>query len=221
MNKEWSEKAKQIHVMLGKEKTFNEGIEELLKLRAELFQMYKTIYNEYPKYAFSLRPFPNVTGYHKKTLAYSVWHVFRIEDIVSHELVGSGTHILNRDNFLERIGSPIITTGNEIEGEALETFSKALNIDELYNYATAVYEETNEILKKLTFRDMKRRFTEEDKERIRRTGGVSEEECAVWLIDYWCNQKVIGLLHTPFMRHWIMHLEAMIRIKNKLCKNAR
>ena len=38
-------------------------------------------------------PFINAKGYHNKTLAYSLWHVFRIEDIVVH------THILNDEQI--------------------------------------------------------------------------------------------------------------------------
>ena len=39
--------------------------------------------------------------------------------------------------------------------------------------------------------------------------------------DYWCGKDLKGLLQMPFSRHWIMHIEAMCRIKNKLCQNAR
>lgn len=36
---------------------------------------------------------------------------------------------------------------------------------------------------------------------------VSEDEKAVWLIDYWCNREVRVLIQMPFSRHWIMHNE--------------
>lgn len=39
---------------------------------------------------------------------------------------------------------------------------------------------------------------------------------AVWLIDYWCNKDIRGLIQMPFSRHWIMHTEACLRIKNKI-----
>jgi hypothetical protein len=50
---------------------------------------------------------------------------------------------------------------------------------------------------------------------------VSEDENAFWLIDYWCGKDIKGLIQMPFSRHWIMHIEAMRRIKNRLCKIAR
>ena len=45
---------------------------------------------------------------------------------------------------------------------------------------------------------------------------VSNNENAIWLIDYWCNKDVRGLIQMPFSRHWIMHIEACLRIKNKI-----
>ena len=45
---------------------------------------------------------------------------------------------------------------------------------------------------------------------------IWHDENAVWLIDYWCNKDVRGLIQMPFSRHWIMHIEACLRILNKL-----
>ncbi len=42
------------------------------------------------------------------------------------------------------------------------------------------------------------------------------DESAIWLIDYWCNKDVRGLIQMPFSRHWIMHIEACLRIENKI-----
>ena len=94
-------------------------------------------------------------------------------------------------------------------------------MDELWAYAKAVMESTNAFLPKLSYDDMKRKFTDVDKERLVDSKCVSTDENAVWLIDYWCSKDVRGLLKMSFARHWIMHIEAMLRIKNQLCKIAR
>ncbi|NDO68580.1 hypothetical protein FMM80_07725 [Schaedlerella arabinosiphila] len=39
---------------------------------------------------------------------------------------------------------------------------------------------------------------------------------SIWLIDYWCGKDIRGLIQMPFSRHWIMHIEASLRIKNKI-----
>ena len=126
--------------------------------------------------------------------------------------------ILFTDLYEQRIHAPVITTGNELDSEKIVAFSKEVDADELLAYAKAVMESTNAFLPKLSYDDMKRKFTDADKERLVDSKCVSTDENAVWLIDYWCSKDVRGLLKMPFCRHWIMHIEAMLRIKNQLCK---
>ena len=216
MNKDWSEKNKKMQALIGKEATFREGIEVLVELRDDLFQQITSIVNTYPPEAFWQMPFAKAEGYHSKTLVYSMWHIFRIEDIVAHTVIMRDSQVLFTENFLERTGSPIITTGNELKGEAIADFSKQLNLKAVYEYCKAVKKSTEEMLKNLEYRNLKRKFTDEDKKRVADSHSVSTDEDAVWLIDYWCNKDIAGLIRMPFSRHWIMHIEAMCRIKNKL-----
>lgn len=218
MNKEWSEKNAEIQKLLGRKDTYKEGIEKLIEFRAELFTQITNTVNDFPEIAFSQIPFAGATGYHRKTLAYSIWHIFRIEDIVAHEMIAEDEQILFAGKYNERIGTKVITTGNEIADGELENFSRELKVSVLYEYAEAVMKSTNDILKNLDYADFKRKFGEEDKNKLAATGCVSTSESAVWLIDYWCGKNVLGLIKMPFSRHWIMHIEAMQRIKNKLCK---
>ena len=221
MNKEWSEKNKKMQTLIGKEAAFREGIDVLIELRGDLFQQITSIVDTYPTEAFYQMPFAKAEGYHSKTLAYSMWHIFRIEDIVAHALIVQDSQVLFTDEWLHRIKSPIITTGNELSGEKIAEFSAKLDVRVLYDYCRAVMDSTNELLKELQYKDLKRKFTDDDRKRIIETGSVSEDENAFWLIDYWCGKDVRGLIQMPFSRHWIMHIEAMCRIKNKLCQIAR
>lgn len=221
MNSEWSAKNKEIQKLLGSRDTCRQAIEKLISFRGELFGQITQIVNGYPAEAFWQAPFAGADGYHSKTLAYSIWHIFRIEDIVAHELIAENQQILFTGDHLADIGSPIITTGNELRGADISEFSKELSIKPLYDYAGAVMQSTNEILSGLEYPDLKRRFTDADKQRLAETKCVSEDENARWLIDYWCGKDVAGLIKMPFSRHWIMHIEAMCRIKNRLCAQAR
>ena len=221
MNKEWSEKNKKMQSLIGKAATFRKGIDILIELREDLFQQITSIVNTYPPEAFYQMPFAKAEGYHSKTLAYSMWHIFRIEDIVAHTVIMRDSQILFTEDYLERTGSPIITTGNELKGDAIAAFSKQLDIKAVCEYCLTVKNSTEEMLKNLEYRDLKRKFTDEDKKRVAYSRSVSADEDAVWLIDYWCNKDIGGLIRMPFSRHWIMHTEAMCRIKNKLCQIAR
>jgi len=214
MNKKWSELNKNMQSSLNK-KDFNIGIDLLLKLRKNLFNEILSFKDKLSFEDFSKCPFMNNKGYESKTVAYSIWHIARIEDIVVNSL------ILNRKEvfFQKLINSPIITTGNELVKEEIVNFSKELKINELYNYIDIVYNSTNEYLYSLKFEELKRKFSEEDKKRLISLNVVSNDENAVWLIDYWCEKDIKGLLKMPFSRHWIMHIEASNRIINKITIN--
>ena len=221
MDKEWSEKNKKMQALISKEATFDEGIKVLLELRAELFEQITSIVKTFPAEAFFQMPFGVGQGSHHTTIAWSLWHTFRIEDIVAHTLILKDKQILFEGDWLGKTNSAIITTGNELDGDAMIEFSKALNINGVYEYSKAVMESTNEMLGRLSFTDLKKTFSDEDRERVVASKSVSDDESSVWLIDFWCGKNVKGLIQMPLSRHWIMHVEAMRRIKNKLCQQAK
>ena len=221
MDKNWSEMNKEMQTLLSKEATFKNAIDILIELRNSLFEQITQIVMAYPEEAFDQMPFAGADGYHSKTLGYSIWHIFRIEDIVAHEMIAEDPQVLFSCGFDKTIHSPIITTGNELSGNAIAEFSRQLNIRELYRYAQEVKKSTEQILANLTYADLKRRFGEDMIAKLQNTGCVSTDENAAWLISYWCEKDIRGLIKMPFSRHWIMHIEAMRRIENKLCKMAR
>lgn len=213
MNQEWSELNKTMQLQLKKEESFSDGINTLLVLRKRLMEELLSMKKELESKDFVAMPFPNAKGYHCKTIAYSIWHIFRIEDIVVHSLILQENEIIG--NYQASIGAPIITTGNELSGEQIVEFSKSLDLDGLYQYAVAVKESTDEWLCQLTYRELKRKFSDTDKLRLQDLQVVSTDENACWLIDFWCGKNIRGLIQMPLSRHWIMHIEASIRIKNK------
>ena len=121
-------------------------------------------------------------------------------------------------NYKERINSQIITTGNELVKNEISDFSKQLDIDELYAYILEVKRSTEAILRELTYEMLKQRISAERREALQKMNVVSNDENAEWLIDYWCSKDIRGLIQMPFSRHWIMHIEASLRIENKIGK---
>jgi hypothetical protein len=73
MDKDWSEKNKEIQKLFSKEATFKEAVQKLIEFRKELFQQITWIVEGYPEKAFFQMPFAGVKGYHSKTLAYSIY----------------------------------------------------------------------------------------------------------------------------------------------------
>ena len=215
MNKEWSEQNRKMQALL-KKASFDQGIEELIALRKTLSAEMLSWRKALSPGDYSEMPFPHANGYHSKTVAYSIWHIIRIEDIVVNSLICEQEEILFSGNYQKKTGSSILTTGNELTGIQIAEFSRKLNIDALYDYAQDVRHSTDRWLRSIGYEDLKRRFPEEDKDRIRALRVVSPDERAAWLIDYWCGKDIAGLIRMPLSRHWIMHIEAAGRIISRI-----
>ena len=218
MNKEWSELNKTMQSQIKNRDTYRNGINTLFELRDQLMRTIISFRDELSRNDFNAIPFINAEGYHSKTIAYSLWHIFRIEDIVAHTLINCDEQIFFSGDYQKRINSPIITTGNELVRNAISDFSKELDINELYSYISEVKESTEAILHELPYEMLKQKVPAERREILQSMNVVSSDENAVWLIDYWCGKDIRGLIQMPFSRHWIMHIEASLRIRNKIHK---
>lgn len=215
MNKDWSEQNKSIQSKL-KKASFAGAVRELLDLREKLMAEALSWKDRLQPEDYYAMPFPNANGYHSKTVAYSLWHIARIEDITVHSLIRNMPEVLFTEEYDKKTRSPIITTGNELTGREIADFSKCLDTDALYEYAMAVKSSTDEWLRGLKYEDLKRRFDENDRKRLESLQVVSPHENAAWLMDYWCGKDVAGLIRMPLSRHWIMHIEAAGRIIDKI-----
>lgn len=216
MNKMWSELNKKMQAQIKKKDTYKAGIFTLFDLRNQLMKILTSFNEELSRKDFDAIPFINAESYHSKTIAYSIWHIFRIEDIVVHTLIDESEQVFFVGNYQERINSPIITTGNELVKEQIADFSKQLNLKELYSYISEVKDSTEKIINSLSYDESKKKIPEERKKQLKLLNVVSKDENAIWLIDYWCGKDIRGLIQMPFSRHWIMHIEASLRIKNKI-----
>ena len=218
MNKEWADLNKTMQLQLKKKDTFELGIDTLIKLRKELMDQILQFKNELSAEDFYAMPYANAKGYHNKTIAYSLWHVFRIEDIVAHSLIANDDQIFFQGDYQKRINSPIITTANELVKDEIQEFSQKLSVEELYHYIMEVDKATTQILKTLTYSDTKKKMTAEKRASLEKLNVVSKDEEAYWLLDYWCSKDVKGLIQMPFSRHWIMHIEACLKMRDKIKK---
>ena len=161
MNKEWSELNKTMQAQIKKRDTYKMGIDTLFSLRSQLMQALVSFKEELCRADFNAIPFINAAGYHSKTIAYSIWHIFRIEDIVAHTVIAEDEQVFFTGNYQERINSPIITTGNELVKQKIADFSKQLNLEELYSYIFEVRESTEKILERLSYDELKRKIQDE------------------------------------------------------------
>ncbi len=124
-------------------------------MRTELFDQIIPVIKTFPAVAFYQMPFGVGEGSHHTTLAWSLWHMFRIEDIVTHELILKNKQILFDGDWQKKTNCPVITTGNELDGDEMIEFSKKLNIKSVYDYCKVVKDSTDEMLEQLKFVDLK------------------------------------------------------------------
>ena len=61
MNKDWSDKNKEMQKLISKETTFKKGVELLIELRKDIFGQITHIAMDYPEEAFSQMPFGGET----------------------------------------------------------------------------------------------------------------------------------------------------------------
>ena len=87
MNQAWSALNKELQMQLKKRETYQDGLQTLFSLRRALMQVLLSFRDDLTDADFSAMPFLNANGFHCKTIAYSLWHIFRIEDIVAHTLM--------------------------------------------------------------------------------------------------------------------------------------
>lgn len=217
MDKNYSERHKVILSQLKKEISFEEGIKNLIDLREDLFLNHvEKYFSNLSKDDFCKIPFANSTGNKDATISWSIYHVFRIEDIICHNFISNDEQIFFAQNYQKKMNCSVITTANEMNDEQMIEFSKDLNPDELFSYAKEVKNVSQKVLSNLTFKQTKEKVSEQQKQKLLMQNVVSTNPEAFWLVDYWCKKNIRELLQMPFSRHWIMHIEACEAICKKL-----
>lgn len=217
MDKNYSERHKVILSQLKKELSFYDGIKNLIDLREDLFLNHvEKYFSRLSKDDFCKIPFAGSTGNKDATISWSIYHVFRIEDIICHNFISNDEQIFFAQNYQKKMNCSVITTANEMNDEQMIEFSKDLNPDELFSYAKEVKNVSQKVLSNLTFKQAKEKVSEQQKQKLLMQNVVSRNPEAFWLVDYWCKKNIRELLQMPFSRHWIMHIEACEAICKKL-----
>ncbi|MCL2353376.1 MAG: DinB family protein [Defluviitaleaceae bacterium] len=147
-----------------------------------------------------------------KTIAYHLWHIARIEDLVSNLLIAGQSQIFNNE-WMAKLNVSIKDTGNVMDSKQIADFSEQVNKQELINYRNAVGSQTRKILKSLTHKDLKRKPESDYLTRIVSEGGLLESKGSIWLKDFWGKHTVAGLILLPITRHHMMHLPDCLAIK--------
>ena len=155
-----------------------------------------------------------------ETIAWSLWHMARIEDLTMNFLVAGENQIFGQD-WKNKLNSPIEDTGNALTDDEILNLSKSLDVNELIAYRNAVGKRTQDIVSSLSDVDFKQKVPERGIESIKQAGGVTEQEESVWLLDYWRGKDLAGILLMPPTRHLMLHLNDCCAWKEHIRKGKK
>ena len=223
---DWTIKQNTLKVLLSKENTFDSGIKLLLEMHGLLHD--KKVYKGhsdtvYDKLWEDLNETTcRIISKQETSIAWDLWHITRIEDIVGNILINNGDTIFNND-IQAKLNIKIKNTGNSMSHDEIAEFNNTINIKELKNYRMLVGKSTKSILESLGFIDMKRKVEKKQLDKIRENGGVIndrhlveiEHKSTEWLLDFWGKKNILGLIMMPITRHQTLHLNDCFEIKEK------
>ncbi|MBI5668140.1 MAG: DinB family protein [Chloroflexi bacterium] len=152
------------------------------------------------------------------SIAWTIWHIARIEDVTMNGLVSGGPQVFQADNWQERLNVTCHDTGNAMEADQVAALSAALDLAALRAYRLAVGRRTREIVRQLEAADLKRKPHPDRLRQVLADGTVPE--AAREIVDYWSRRTIAGLLLMPATRHNFVHLNEALRLKHQRPRNA-
>jgi hypothetical protein len=148
------------------------------------------------------------------SLIWILWHISRIEDITMNILIADKEQVYIQDNWIEKLASPIHSTGNQINDDDLLALSQSIDPPELQNYRDAVGKQTRSIVGNITIKRLSEQVAPAGLERIINEGAVLAESKD--LLAYWGNRKIYQLLLMPPTRHLLVHLNEVLDLRKKI-----
>ena len=148
------------------------------------------------------------------SIVWMLWHLARIEDVTMNILVAGSPQVLDVENWLTKLEFKSRETGNALDKAGILSLSSDVNIDALRAYRLSVGRRTEEIIKKIQPVEFTQKVSATRLEKVLVEGAVVE--ASHWLIDYWGNKTIAGLLLMPPTRHNFVHLNEASKLKKKL-----
>jgi hypothetical protein len=214
-----SEQHKALNLIVRKRDKFTEAKQLFLDLHAKLHLsvISSTMQNETDALLLDLshNELCNMPTAKDKTIAWTLWHIARIEDLTIGILAAEGEQLFNAE-WKNRLNANITDTGNALDEDEIMALSLRLNAEELLEYRNAVGRKTRDIVSALSASDMTRKVSPASLQKIMREGGLTEQDGSRWLLDYWGGKDVAGLLLMPPTRHLIVHLNECAKWKQQI-----
>lgn len=136
------------------------------------------------------------------SIVWHLWHMTRIEDVVSNAMLRGHPEILDRDGWLERLGVDVRLVGTGDSDDEVRGFSERVNVDALLGYREAVGRETRAWVRELDFSALD--TVPDLTERLAAAPPIVGER-ARWLLRFYSGKTSAFLLTFPVTNHGLMH----------------
>lgn len=165
----------------------------------------------------SFRKYPVEAPDTRNSIVWHVWHVTRIEDMTMNILVAEGDQVLHTYNWAKKLKVDYPHSGNEMTEIEIADLSENIDINALLEYRIEVGRKTREIVSHLLPGEFRNKVDAGRIDNLKEQNAVKRE--ASWLLEYWGNKTIAGLILMPATRHIFLHLNKSIRIKKRIQKN--
>jgi hypothetical protein len=207
--------------LICKKETFVEGRNILLKNHSSVHD--KKVYKTNDKTIYDLLwenlkiETCKIISKQGTSILWNIWHITRIEDLISNLLIGNKETIFNKE-IQSQLNIKITDVGNSMTNPEVELLNNNIDIKVLKEYRIKVGKSTKKILETLEYNDLKIKVKPEQIKKITQNGGVVNDPKSIWLLDFWGNKNILGLLKMPITRHHTLHLIPSFVIKEKYNK---
>lgn len=220
---QWNPKQKLLKNIMLKEDKFKETIDLILDLHSmvhtrdmsggDIQTLEDELWDGLDEKAFSSMPTKDDV-----TIAWNEWHITRIEDLTVNILIADETQEFICHNWPAKLNIEVTDTGNAMSDDEIIDFSQKVSMDELRKYRMAVGRKTRDVIQKLKPDDLKKKVRKDRLDRVFNEGGVLDVKDSKWLLDFWGQKNIAGLILMPVTRHQVVHLNDSLKLKKKCSK---
>jgi hypothetical protein len=148
------------------------------------------------------------------SIAWTIWHLARIEDTALNLLVAGSSTVLDQGGWQTKMKVTARDTGNLMPQAEIKQLSKQIDLQVLRDYRVAVGLRTRQIIQSLTQEKLGEKVSPADIQQIRQQELVRPD--AEDLLAYWSRRTIRGLLLMPATRHNMVHINEALTLKKKL-----
>ena len=154
------------------------------------------------------------------SIAWDILHITRIEDAVANILIADSEQVFNGE-WMNKMNISTTDTGNAFTSDDVDKLNTQIDARELLKYRKAVGKKTQKILANINEADRKTKPTQRQLDRVVEEGVLTKDADSIWLLGFWGNKTITGLLTMPITRHQIVHINDCYKLKEKYARGSR